>query len=93
MASAASPAALAAQKQGFFCCHAVDGDDASARRLKRLGVCEGQRIELVQAGDPMIIRVAGARVGLSRHLASRVLVEFVASAASETTSEQSIAKA
>lgn len=45
-------------------------------RLKALGVCIGRRIELVKAGDPMIIKVVGARVGLSARLAAEVRVEI-----------------
>ena len=45
-------------------------------RLKALGVCIGRRIELIKAGDPMIIKVVGARVGLSARLAAEVRVEF-----------------
>lgn len=45
-------------------------------RLKALGVCIGRRIELVKAGDPMIINVVGARVGLSARLAAEVRVEI-----------------
>ena len=45
-------------------------------RLKALGVCVGRRIELVKGGDPMIIKVVGARVGLSVRLAAEVRVEI-----------------
>lgn len=45
-------------------------------RLQALGVCIGRRIELVKAGDPMIINVVGARVGLSARLAAEVRVEI-----------------
>jgi len=50
---------------------AVDGD---ATRLKRLGICEGRQLQLVQSGDPLIVRVVGCRVGVSRSLAEQVLV-------------------
>ncbi len=51
----------------------VNADGADEVRLKRMGVCAGRRLDVVQAGDPMIIRVVGARVGLSRRLAERIL--------------------
>lgn len=44
------------------------------RRLQALGVCVGRCIQLVKAGDPMIISVVGARVGLSARLATEVRV-------------------
>jgi Fe2+ transport system protein FeoA len=52
---------------------AVDGDDAV--RLKALGLCVGRRVELIQAGDPLIVRVLGVRVGLSSRLAAVVYTE------------------
>jgi Fe2+ transport system protein FeoA len=55
----------------------LDGDHEGVARLKALGVCVGRRLELVKAGDPMIVRVLGARVGLSALLASIVYVESI----------------
>ena len=51
----------------------VDGEDAI--RLKAMGICVGRRVQLVKAGDPLIVRVLGARVGLSARLAACVAVE------------------
>ncbi len=51
----------------------VDGEDAT--RLKAMGVCIGRQIQLVKAGDPLIVRILGTRVGLSERLAGRVTVE------------------
>lgn len=65
---------LSSTPAGRYLCLDVIGDDAATARLKRLGICEGQPIRIVQSGDPMIVSVAGARVGLSRKLAERVLV-------------------
>ena len=45
------------------------------RRLQALGVCVGRRLQLLKAGDPMVITVVGARVGLSARLAAEVRVE------------------
>jgi Fe2+ transport system protein FeoA len=50
----------------------VDPEDAI--RLKSLGICVGREVQLVQAGDPIIIRVLGTRVGLSARLATGVVV-------------------
>ncbi|MCA9073559.1 MAG: ferrous iron transport protein A [Planctomycetaceae bacterium] len=60
---------------GKLRCLSIDGEGAEVVRLKRLGICAGQHIRIVQAGDPMILEVVGSRVGLSRRLASRVTVE------------------
>ena len=51
------------------CAHSDD-----LRRLQALGVCVGRCIQLVKAGDPMIICVVGARVGLSARLAADIRV-------------------
>jgi Fe2+ transport system protein FeoA len=51
---------------------AAEADDAV--RLKSLGVCVGRRVQLVKGGDPLIVRVLGARVGLSARLAAGVVV-------------------
>lgn len=56
-------------------CFSIEGEGAEVVRLKRLGICAGQTVRIVQAGDPMILEVVGSRVGLSRQLASRVIVE------------------
>jgi Fe2+ transport system protein FeoA len=50
----------------------AEADDAV--RLKSLGICVGRRIQLVKGGDPLIVRVLGARVGLSARLATGVVV-------------------
>lgn len=53
----------------------VVAEDDDAVRLKSLGICVGRRVQAVKAGDPLIVRVMGARVGLSGRLASTVVVE------------------
>lgn len=54
--------------------HAIDADDEDQQRLKAMGVCLGRRVELVKAGDPLILRVLGTRIGVSARLANRVHV-------------------
>jgi Fe2+ transport system protein FeoA len=53
----------------------VEADADDAIRLKSLGLCLGRRVQLAKGGDPLIVRVLGARVGLSRRLAACVLVK------------------
>ena len=43
-------------------------------RLMAMGVCEGQTVEVIRNGDPMIVRVVGSRVGLALDLARGVRV-------------------
>jgi Fe2+ transport system protein FeoA len=54
---------------------AVEADADDAVRLKSLGLCIGRRVQVAKGGDPLIVRVLGARVGLSRRLAASVLVK------------------
>ena len=80
---------LDAATPGCLRCLAVEGDGPEAVRLKRLGICEGQIVEVVRAGEPMIVRTAGTRVGISRHLARQVRVE---SLPREGTDHDSVAR-
>ncbi|MEI6193621.1 MAG: FeoA family protein [Verrucomicrobiota bacterium] len=53
----------------------IETDDEEMQRLKTLGVCLGRRVELVKAGDPLILKVFGSRLGVSATLAAHVQVE------------------
>ena len=59
---------------GTFVCQGIDEDGTNPVRMKSLGICHGREIELVSCGDPMIVRVAGAQIGLSRVLAASVSI-------------------
>lgn len=52
----------------------VEAQDSDLERLMAMGVCGGRLIELVQVGDPLILRVYGTRVGVSARLAERIRV-------------------
>jgi Fe2+ transport system protein FeoA len=54
----------------------VATEDEDTQRLKTLGVCVGRRVELVRAGNPLILKIFGSRLGLSAELARRVTVEI-----------------
>ena len=51
----------------------VDNPD-DLQRLMAMGVCAGRRVEVIQRGDPLIVRVFGSRIGLSARLAQHVHV-------------------
>jgi Fe2+ transport system protein FeoA len=53
----------------------VDADDQDIQRLMSMGLCSGRTIELIKQGDPMIVRVFGSRVGISRRLGEKVMVQ------------------
>ncbi|MCC7191905.1 MAG: ferrous iron transport protein A [Phycisphaeraceae bacterium] len=52
----------------------IEAPDDDADRLKAMGVCVGRKVELIQRGDPLILRVLGSRIGLSARLARRIKV-------------------
>jgi Fe2+ transport system protein FeoA len=53
---------------------AVEAQDSDLERLMAMGVCGGRTVELVQVGDPLILKVYGTRVGVSARLAARIRV-------------------
>jgi Fe2+ transport system protein FeoA len=53
---------------------AAEANDAA--RLMALGICVGRQVEVVRAGDPLIVSVVGARVGISSRLAAGVTVQI-----------------
>ncbi len=52
----------------------IEAVDEDLVRLKRMGVHPGRRLQVAQAGDPMILRVFQSRLGVSRRLAKLVFV-------------------
>lgn len=53
----------------------IESEDEDIQRLKSLGICVGRRVEMVKAGDPLIVRVFGSRLGIAGELAARVWLE------------------
>ena len=54
--------------------HHVEATNEDMARLMAMGVCAGRTVELVQRGDPLILKVFGSRIGVSARLACRVMV-------------------
>ena len=65
---------LSLARPGNFLCTEIDDSLLSPARMNSLGICVGRPLELVSTGDPMIVRVSGTAVGLSKQLAATVLV-------------------
>jgi Fe2+ transport system protein FeoA len=53
----------------------IDHADAAVRRLMAMGLCVGRDVEIVRQGNPLIVRLLGARVGVSGRVARRVFVQ------------------
>lgn len=52
----------------------IDAESEDILHLQTMGVCLGRTIKLIKAGDPMILRVLGSRLGISARLAEQVWV-------------------
>lgn len=53
----------------------VEEDECGMARLMAMGLCVGRQVEVVRQGNPLIVHLLGARVGISGRLARRILVE------------------
>jgi Fe2+ transport system protein FeoA len=62
-------------RPGSFRILSVDGDEAEVVRLKRLGICQNRRLEVISTGNPLIVSVAGTRLGVSRSVTQYISVE------------------
>ncbi|MCG3137008.1 MAG: hypothetical protein HJJLKODD_00849 [Phycisphaerae bacterium] len=47
-----------------------------AVRLREVGLCEGQELEVMIAGDPMVCRVGRSRFGIGRILAEAIAINL-----------------
>jgi Fe2+ transport system protein FeoA len=66
---------LSGVELGSWVCAAIEGPYESVIRMRSLGICVGRPLDLVCDGDPMIVRVGSAQIGLSRFLANHVTVQ------------------
>ena len=62
----------------------VDASAVDLERLEVMGLCPGRIVRVVKAGDPMIVRVLGSRIGLAAALAAGVHVRPEESPSSST---------
>lgn len=53
----------------------IEGRDSAMLRLMAMGLCVGREIAVLRHGNPLIIQLLGARVGLSGVVAHRIVVE------------------
>ena len=52
----------------------IERADAALHRLMAMGLCVGREIKVVRQGNPLIVRLLGARVGVSSRLARQITV-------------------
>ena len=53
----------------------IDSGDIAIQQLMAMGLCVGRQIEIIRHGNPLIIRLLGARVGVSARVALHILVQ------------------
>jgi Fe2+ transport system protein FeoA len=53
----------------------IDHADTALHRLMAMGLCVGRRVEVARQGNPLVLRLLGARVGVSSRLAQRIVIE------------------
>ena len=53
----------------------IEPADEALHRLMAMGLCVGRELEVVRPGNPLIVRLLGARVGVAGRLARHVIIE------------------
>jgi len=56
----------------------IESRDEAVLRLMAMGLCVGREVEVVRQGNPLVLRILGARIGVSSRLARRVVVQRLA---------------
>lgn len=59
------------------CVLEICGPELEASKLRDLGVREGAVVSLLSHGDPILVRVDGARIGIGESAAQNVLCEYL----------------
>ncbi|TAN36832.1 MAG: ferrous iron transport protein A [Verrucomicrobia bacterium] len=54
----------------------LDNTDAALHRLMAMGMCVGREVKVVRQGNPLIIQLLSARIGVSARLARQVMLEL-----------------
>ena len=55
----------------------IESADSAMHRLMAMGLCVGRYVQVVRHGNPLIIRLLGARIGLSGRVAQHIIVERI----------------
>ena len=61
---------------GTFCTvESIESGEIAIQRLMAMGLCVGRQIEIIRHGNPLIVRLLGARIGVSARVAHHIIVE------------------
>jgi Fe2+ transport system protein FeoA len=53
----------------------IESGEIAIQRLMAMGLCVGRQVEIVRHGNPLIVRLLGARIGVSARVARHIIVE------------------
>lgn len=53
----------------------IESGDIAIQQLMAMGLCVGRQIEIIRHGNPLIVRLLGARVAVSARVARHIIVE------------------
>ena len=53
----------------------IERQDGAMHRLMAMGLCVGRAVEVLRQGNPLVVRLLGARIGVSGRLAQSIVVE------------------
>jgi Fe2+ transport system protein FeoA len=53
----------------------IDAADVAVQRLMAMGLCVGRKVEVVRQGNPLIVRMLGARIGIAGRVARHIIVD------------------
>jgi Fe2+ transport system protein FeoA len=64
---------LPAGKHGIV--HQIETTERALHRLMAMGLCVGRKVKVVRQGNPLILGLLDARIGVSSRLAHHIIVE------------------
>lgn len=62
-------------KAGTRCIvESIESNEIAIQRLMAMGLCVGRQIEIIRHGNPLIVGLLGARIGISARVARHIIV-------------------
>ena len=66
---------LSEATSGSYLCVSMEESLPGMLRLQQLGLCADRKLELLAAGNPLIVLVGATKIGVSRQLADHIIVK------------------
>ena len=75
MTTPSIPCRLDQMKAGARCTvENIESDEIAMQRLMAMGLCVGRELEIIRHGNPLIVELLGARIGVSARVARHIIV-------------------